>query len=355
MMRLYFKRSRPDDLKTLHPAYFALVMATGIVAIAMDLHGVVAPSTVLFWLNMVFFVALTAATVARMLRYPRAFVADIRCHSRGVGFFTAVAALGVLGDQLVLQMQAPSLAADFWAAASVLWLVVLYGMFAVFTVAPAKPSLVEGLNGAWLTSVVATQSVSILTVLILPSAVTLDVQQPLMFAALSLWLGGGALYLVLITLIFYRHTFLPMSPEDLTPPYWINMGAAAISTLAGVTLLSRSELCPVVVELESFVKGLTLFYWAIGTLWIPMLVILGVWRYLIRREPFAYDALYWSGVFPLGMYSVCTYRVSAMLNVSFLMPVSAAFMIMAAAAWVVTFAGLVDSRLNSAARTAAVN
>lgn len=33
-MRLRFRRGRPDDLETLHPAYFALVMATGIVAIA---------------------------------------------------------------------------------------------------------------------------------------------------------------------------------------------------------------------------------------------------------------------------------------------------------------------------------
>jgi tellurite resistance protein TehA-like permease len=355
MMRLYFKRGRPDDLKTLHPAYFALVMATGIVAIAMHLHGVFVLSTVLFWLNIVFFVGLTAATVARVLRYPRAFAADIRSHSRGVGFFTAVAALGVFGDQLVLQMQALSLAAGFWVAALVLWPVVLYGMFAVLTVAPAKPSLVEGLNGAWLTSVVATQSVSILTVLILPSGVAADVQQPLMFVALSLWLGGGALYLMLITLIFYRYTFLPMSPADLTPPYWINMGAVAISTLAGATLLSQSAMSPVVMELATFVKGFTLFYWAIGTLWIPMLVVLGVWRYLIRGVPFAYDPLYWGGVFPLGMYSVCTYRLSTMLNVPFLMPVSGAFMMIAAAAWAATLAGLVDSRLNSAARAAALN
>jgi hypothetical protein len=48
MVRLYFERGRPDDLKTLHPAYFALVMATGIVAIAMHLHGVFVLPTVLF-------------------------------------------------------------------------------------------------------------------------------------------------------------------------------------------------------------------------------------------------------------------------------------------------------------------
>jgi len=346
-MLLYFKRGRPDRLKTLHPAYFALVMATGIVAIATHLHGVPVIPTVLFWLNIVFFAGLIAATVARLRRYPRAFAADIRSHSRGVGFFTAVAALGVFGNQLVLQMQAVSLAAGCWAAAVVLWPMVLYGIFAVLTVKPDKPGLVEGLNGAWLTSVVATQSVSILTVLILPSGVGADLQQPLMFLALILWLGGGALYLWLITLIFYRYTFLPMMPEDLTPPYWINMGAVAISTLAGATLSSQSALSPVVMELATFVKGFTLFFWAIGTLWIPMLVVLGIWRYLIRGVPFTYDPLYWGGVFPLGMYSVCTYRLSEMLNVPFLLPLSRAFMIIAVAAWVATLGGLVDSRLNS--------
>ena len=349
-MPLYFKRGRPDDLKTLHPAYFALVMATGIVAIATHLHGVLVIPTVLFWLNIAFFVGLIVATVARLLRYPGAFATDICSHSRGVGFFTAVAALGVFGDQLVLQMQAVTLAASCWVAAAVLWLVVLYGIFAVLTVKLDKPSLADGLNGAWLTSVVATQSVSILTVLILPSGVAADLQQPLMFVALALWLGGGALYLWLITLIFYRYTFLPMTPADLTPPYWINMGAVAISTLAGATLLSGSALSPVVMELATFVKGITLSFWAIGTLWIPMLVVLGVWRYLIRGVPFAYDPLYWGGVFPLGMYSVCTYRLAGMLNLPFLMPLSRAFMMIAVAAWVATFAGLVDSRLHSTAR-----
>src|SRR3546814_5860323 len=69
-----------------------------------------------------------------------------------------------------------------------------------------------------------------------------------------------------------------MSAEDLTPPYWINMGAVAISTLAGARLLSQSALSPIVGDLTSFVAGLTLFFWAIGTWWIPMLVALGVWR-----------------------------------------------------------------------------
>lgn len=349
-MRLRFEHGPRDRLETLHPAYFALVMATGIVALAAHAHGLAFVPKALFWLNALFLVILVTATGARALRYTHAFAADIRSHSRGVGFFTVVAGLDVFGSQLVLQMQAIDLALFFLIVAAVLWFVVMYGVLAVLTVKPEKPSLVDGLNGAWLVSVVATQSLSILTVLVLPSGVLAALRQPLMFTALVLWLGGGALYLWLMTLIFFRYTFLPMAPEDLTPPYWINMGAVAISTLAGATLLNQSALSPIVGELASFVRGFTLFFWAIGSWWIPMLVVLGIWRYLIRGVPLAYDPLYWGGVFPLGMYSVCTSQLAHILNAPFLMPLSASFMVISVAAWTATFVGLIDSRLNRAAR-----
>lgn len=346
-LRLRFERARRDELMTLHPAYFALVMATGIVALATHLHDMPVVPTVLFWLNAFFFVALVTATVARIWLYPDAVFADICSHSRGVGYFTLVAACGVFGSELVLQMAATGPAMFFWIVGGLLWFVVMYGGLAVLTVKVNKPTLVNGLNGGWLVSVVATQSISILTVLMLASGVSFGLQQQLTFAALVLWLGGGALYLWLMTLIFFRYTFLPMAPEDLTPPYWINMGAVAISTLAGTVLLVHSELSPIVAALVPFVKGFTLFFWAIGSWWIPMLVVLGIWRYLIRGVPFAYDPLYWGGVFPLGMYSVCTYRLAEVMQAPFLMPLSGAFMIIALAAWATTLLGLADSLLGS--------
>jgi hypothetical protein len=98
-----------------------------------------------------------------------------------------------------------------------------------------------------------------------------------------------------------------MAPEDLA--HWINMGAVAISTLASATLIEHTALSPVVVEIVPFVKGFALFFWAIATLWIPMLLVLGVWWYLICGVPLAYDPLYW-GASLLSMYSVCTYHLA---------------------------------------------
>ena len=344
-MRLRFEHGRRDELKTLHPAYFAMVMATGIVSIAAQVHGVPMIPTVLLWLNALFLTALVAATVTRILRYPHAFAADIQSHSRGVGFFTTVAATAVFGAQLVLLIDDAAVAAVFWIAAVALWAVVTYGELAVLTVKPDKPSLAEGLNGGWLVSVVAAQSVVVLTVLIAAAGIFAGLQRPLLFMALVLWLGAGALYLWIMTLIFYRYTFAHMAPEDLTPPYWINMGAVAISTLAGATLAEHAPLSPVISEMVPFVKGFSLFFWAIATWWIPMLVVLGIWLYLMRGVPFAYDPLYWGGVFPLGMYSVATYQLTKIVEAPFLLRLSQAFMLITLAAWLATLLGFLDTRL----------
>jgi len=344
MMRLCFARGAPDRLETLHPAYFALVMATGIVALAAWRHGIPILPTALFWLNLMFLLVLILATLMRMLRYRAAFAADLRDHSRAVGFFTVVAAFGVFSTQLVLQFGRADIAIYLWVATAILWFATTYGILALLTVKPAKPALDDGLNGGWLVIVVATQSLSVLTLTVL-EALPAGMHAFAVFTSLVLWLGGGVVYLWLMTLIFFRYTFLRMSPADLTPPYWINMGAVAISTLAGAGLIEQAESSALAGQFMPFLKGLTLLFWSIGSWWIPMLLVLGLWRYLIRRVPFSYDPLYWGGVFPLGMYSVCTHRLAEILEVPFLMPLSEIFMVAAIAAWTATFVGLLETRL----------
>ncbi len=124
------------------------------------------------------------------------------------------------------------------------------------------------------------------------------------------------------------------------PPYWINMGAVAISTLAGATLSTAVESSPTLAPLRPFILGLTVMFWATATWWIPMLLILGIWRHGLRKVRLTYDPLYWGLVFPLGMYAACTFRLASALDAPFLLWLARLFVIAAVAAWLLTFLGL---------------
>jgi tellurite resistance protein TehA-like permease len=157
------------------------------------------------------------------------------------------------------------------------------------------------------------------------------------------------LYLILITLIFYRFTFVSLTTVTLTPPYWINMGAVAITSLAGAKLIIAGHTWSFLSEILPFLKGFTLFFWAAGTWWIPLLFILGIWRHLHKHFPLVNDPLYWGMVFPLGMYTVCTLQLSKALDLDFLLFIPRSFIFIALAAWLITFIGLIHSLLRGRA------
>ncbi len=326
-------------MKTLSPGYFGMVMATGIVSIAaLDLH-LSALAIALFVINAVTYVVVVVLTALRAVRYWAEFAADLSSHRTGTGFFTTVAASCILGVQLLLIAHDARAATALLFIGFVLWFAVTYTVFTAFTIGREKPLLQEGITGSWLLAVVATQSVAVLGALIArhwaqPYRLELD------FSALAMWSCGGTLYVWIISLMFYRYVFFALTASDLAPTTWITMGAMAISALAGSLLVQNAADAPFLASLAPFVKGLTVSYWATGMWWIPMLLTLGVWRYVIQRVPLRYDVLYWGAVFPLGMYSVATTEMASALQLLFLGFLPHVMFAAALAAWAVAFAGL---------------
>lgn len=320
----------------LFPGYFAVIMATGATSIASYLLELRLMAIALLMANLLAYGILCLLTLIRLVRYPKRLVGDMIDHARGPGFFTIVAGTCILGTQLYIVTGNDALAAMFWWIGVTLWFVIMYLFFIAVTTRAEKPNLSSGINGAWLLAAVSTHSVSILTAL-LPWSGSTDLR---LFFAMCMFLIGCMLYLAIITLIFYRLTFLKVTVESLTPPYWINMGAVAIATLAGSTLILRANEGGILADFQPFLLGFTVFFWATASWWFPLLVGLMLWRHLIRRHRIVYEPQLWSMVFPLAMYTTGTLRLSTALNIPFLMRIPELMIWLALLAWIATSASM---------------
>ncbi|AWN17932.1 tellurite resistance/C4-dicarboxylate transporter family protein [Salinisphaera sp. LB1] len=325
--------------RDLPPAYFALVMATGIISIAAHMLGLHLVGRALLYLNGVFYAVLWLLNGLRLTWFTRRMLADMTDAARGPGYFTWIAATSVLGGQCVAIEYAYWVATALFVLASLLWLGLSYTVLASLAIRSDKSTLASGINGGWLLIVVATQSIAVLAADIgahWPQPFRLDLN----FLALAMWLAGGMLYVWVSTLIFYRYFFFELVPADLMPTYWIDMGATAISTLAGSLLITNSAHAPYLHSVRPFLEGMTVFYWAVGSWWIPLLLLLGFWQHVIRRVPLVYNPLYWGLVFPLGMYAAATEHMSRSMKLSFLWFIPDIFFCLALLAWGITLFGL---------------
>jgi tellurite resistance protein TehA-like permease len=112
-----------EQVRTLDPAYFAMVMATGIVAIATHLTGMLLVGRVLAGIGLIAYVVLAVMTLARLVFFPREVFQDLVDHQIGFGSFALAAGTAVSGRQNVILF-------GMYRLGGVLWLV-SFGMLLV--------------------------------------------------------------------------------------------------------------------------------------------------------------------------------------------------------------------------------
>ncbi|CAN5434463.1 tellurite resistance/C4-dicarboxylate transporter family protein [soil metagenome] len=324
-----------DIASSLFPGYFAYVMATGIVASGLNAFGYTAPAHVLFWLGAIGFLILWTLSIYRAVCFRQKLWTDFSSFGKGAGFFTTVAASSVLGALSIRLYKATDFAFGMLCLGAVVWLVMTYAFATVVIVSAEKPAADRSVNGGWLVIVVSTQSLSLLCSMLADRV-------PLFLGA-GLFMMGGATYLLLISIIVSRLILTHVEAADLAPPYWIMMGAAAISCVAGVELNKHSGTWGFDVNAFPVLQAFTLFFWIVATAWIPLLIILGIWRHGVKRVPLRYEPQLWSIVFPLGMYTFATYSAAMQFKLHFILPIASAFLPVACLAWIWIFCGMVAS------------
>lgn len=326
------------EIANLYPGYFSLVMATGIISIAAHFYFLNIIADLLLIINLIAYTLIWLLFLIRIFRHPAKFLEDFKNSSKSAGFFTSVAGTCVLGSQIIILKGWDQAAYPLFFLGIVLWFFLIYLFFFTMITKETKPPLESGINGTWFIAIVGTQSISVLGSLLVPTFP--QHQEFLLLFTLLFYLLGGMLYLLVVTLVFYRLLFNPLMAQALSPTYWISMGAIAITTLAGDRLMLNASLWPFLSDLLPFLQGLTLFFWTFATWLIPLLVMLGVWRHIAKRVPIRYDPHYWGMVFPLGMYTVSTLLLAKATGLTTLEIIPQYFLYISLLAWLATMSGL---------------
>ncbi|QRP42763.1 tellurite resistance/C4-dicarboxylate transporter family protein [Amycolatopsis sp. FDAARGOS 1241] len=309
---------------------FAFVMATGIVSTALKENGVPVASDALLVIGLGGYLGLIAASGWRLLRWPHRMLADV-ISPRGFAFLTFAAASNVLAARLAL-------GGWWWPASSLLilgvasWLTLGYGVPLGLIADPRRHPSLDQVNGTWFIWVVGTQSVAVAAASLAPFG------PDIMLATVGAvcWAIGLLLYLLLAGLGLARLLVRPVAAQELVPPYWVFMGAGAITILAAAQLLAL----PTTLLSRGVLADISLVLWSFCSWLIPLLVALGVWRHVVRRVPLPYESALWSLVFPVGMYGVASDQLGHATGIRWLAAFGAGEAWLALAVWAVVFAAM---------------
>jgi len=321
----------------LTPGYFALVMGSGIISVGMLLDGYITLSVLLLVVCVVSFVVLVVLTGWRLLVYRDAVVDDFTDPRRAFGFFTFIAGTNVLGVRLAMDGHHTATAV-LLLVAGLTWLVLGYVVPWTAVLGSEQRPVVATANGTWFIWVVASQSVAVSAASVGP--VFPAMRDGLAVVAVFSWSVGVFLYAAVGIFVSARLMLYDLSPVDLTPPYWVAMGASAITVLAGARIVEMAD-APMVDATRGLIAGASVAFWAFATWLIPALAAAGWWRHRTHRVALVYEATLWSVVFPLGMYAVAGIYLDRANDLPVVGAVGATGLWIAFAAWALTLAAMV--------------
>jgi len=323
-------------LQNLYPGYFAMTMATGIISVAFNLQNYSTLSELFYYITIISWFILTYLYTWRLIKFPKTVFENLLNPKTTFIFFTFVAATDIVG-MLLYQHKFTNLALACWAIAFIYWSALMYFGFASLCFSH-KDREVNIVHGGWLILIVGTQSLVLLGSKI--ASELGDYAAYMMVEIHMLWALGMIFYAIFVTLFCYRIFFMNMQANDYSPLMWVVMGAAAISANAGSSLLLTDPIIELLVNLRPVVQMLSIMLWTWATWWIPLLVIIGIWKHFYHKVPLKYDPMQWSIVFPLGMYTVATNNLALSSEFSPLLYLSSIMLWIALFVWVIIMLSL---------------
>jgi len=197
---------------------------------------------------------------------------------------------------------------------------------------------VRDINGTWYLAAVGTQSLAIAATFLRTSGLLPG--RLLLWAGIVLWLTGSVLYLAISALVAVRLRRVGLDADHATAPYWVSMGAASITVVAGTQLL-LAHAGPLIGT--ATMTALCVSFWLIATALVPVLAVRSGWRHLRTSARLSYRCELWMVVFPIGMYATAGIQLGAATGSTAIHAVGTAAVWPAVGAWALTFISMAIS------------
>jgi len=354
---------KSDAVRCFHPAWFASVMGTGIIAVATHHADKVVPglegfAVVLWVLSAILFTALIVPWTIRLIRYPKEAWADTAHPTRGPFYSTMPIALLVLAVDFAAIGSTHMNADTAFSIAKGLWIVGTLLAFFFGVLVPSRwlsgSASLEHINGGWFIPPVANIVVPAAAAPLISTWGSHGMSEFVSVVAFAFFGIGILLFIMLGALLIGRLIQNGLPEAHLAPTLWIGLGPIGVGSLALARLATTATplFGAYAPEARTLLRLAAVAIWGFGLWWLSTAIVLTL-RY--RRAPFPFAMSWWAFTFPLGAYTVATFVLGDAYNAGYLTGFGFALWVLLIGFWIVvlvrTVAGVFTGALLKAPPT----
>ncbi|WP_339490928.1 TDT family transporter [Pseudomonas rhizophila] len=337
-----------EAIRQFTPNWFAVVMGTGVLALALaqwpgDVPGLHLLAEGVWLFNVLLFVLFTGLYTARwVLFFDEA--RRIFGHSTVSMFFgTIPMGLATLINGLLV-FGLPRWGGRVVLLAETLWwidvaMALACGVLIPFLMFTRQEHRIDQMTAVWLLPVVAAEVAAASGGLLAPHLADAHSQLVMLVTSYILWAFSLPVAFSILTILLLRMALHKLPHENMAASSWLALGPIGTGALGMLLLGGDAPLIFAANDLPGLgevaagvgvVAGITL--WGFGLWWMLMALLITA-RYLRTGIPF--NLGWWGFTFPLGVYALATLKLASLLSLGFFTVFGCVLVAMLAVMWLI--------------------
>nr|WP_314434038.1 TDT family transporter [uncultured Brevundimonas sp.] len=321
-------QSPKEIVRQFTPNWFAATMGTGILALALNqlpvtIPGVKIVAEALWAFNIGLFALFTVLYAARWIFFfdgaRRIFGHSVVSMFFGcipMGLATIINGLMAFGLARWGEGVVPVAEALWWIDVA---LAVACGIGIPFMMFTRQEHAIDQMTAVWLLPVVAAEVAAVTGGLIAPHLAAPDAALSVLVVSYGLWALSVPLAMSILVILVLRMAIHKLPHAGMAASSWLSLGPIGTGALGMLVLGQAAPAIFTAAGLGQYgdaARGIGLIggllLWAYGLWWAAMAVLITL-RYLRQGLPF--NLGWWGYTFPLGVFSVATLKLGALLPI----------------------------------------